>query len=187
MDPLTSHSSTRGRGRTRRARRASFTTSPPVRRLSAIARRRSIREPRPRTHRRVRRSPGFQTRRDRAAPASAISSARERGEVLVGEAAEVAPGLQAACRRRRVAFCLVGAGRRCRTHRARGPPRSRPQRRATRRAAGRVGPLPRGVRARRPRTPGRRSRSVPGDGRAAHGTCDTPRRVRRGSHVRAPR
>ena len=75
MDPLTSQSSTRARGRTRRVRRASFTTSPPVRRLSAIARRRSIRGPRPRTHRRVRRSPGVQTRRDSAAPASAISSA----------------------------------------------------------------------------------------------------------------
>ncbi len=187
MDPLTSHSSTRGRGRTRRARRASFTTSPPVRRLSAIARRRSIRGPRPRTHRRVRRSPGFQTRRDRAAPASAISSVVNAAKSLSARPPRSLQVFRPRSWSRRVALCLVGAGRSLPDHRARGPPRSRSQTRATRRAAGRCGPLPRGVRARRPRTPDRRSRSVPGDGRAAHGTCDTPRRVRRGSHVRAPR
>ena len=74
IEPLTSHSNTRGRGRTRRFRVGSVSMSPPLRRLSAIARRRSTRAPRPRIHRRVRRIPGFHTRRDSASRASTISS-----------------------------------------------------------------------------------------------------------------
>jgi len=59
-----------GRGRVRRRRRGSATTSPSVLTLRASARRRSSWGPRPRVHRRVRRSPGLQTSRLSADSAS---------------------------------------------------------------------------------------------------------------------
>ena len=66
--------------------------------------------PRPRTHRRVRRTPGFQTSCESGAARLGDFFAGERGEVLVGEAAAVAPD-QAAFRRRLV-FRVVEPGRR---------------------------------------------------------------------------
>ena len=69
-------------------------TSPPVRRLPASARRRSMRGPAPRTHRRVRRSPGFQTSRSSAARARQFVRG-ELGEVLRRERRGRAPGPQA--------------------------------------------------------------------------------------------
>ena len=113
MDPLTSHSSTSARGRRRRARRGSFTTSPPVRRLPAIARRRSIREPRPRNPPPCPPLPRIPDETDSAAPASAISSAVNAAKSLSARVAEVAPGPQAFFRSRWLAFRLVGAGASC--------------------------------------------------------------------------
>ncbi len=101
-----SHRSTSGRSRARRFRRGSWKTSPPVRTLCASARRRSTRGPRPRTQRRVRRSPGVHSSRSIAARASAISSGGELREVLVRQRLRIAPGLQN-LRRRLDRFLVV--------------------------------------------------------------------------------
>ena len=75
-----------GRGRKRRRRRGSSVISPPVRRLRARARRRSIRAPLPAIQRRVLRSPGFDdslAMADRArASSSAVSSAKSLSAIL---------------------------------------------------------------------------------------------------------
>ncbi len=89
-----SHSSTSGRSRVRRFRRGSSKTSPPVRTLCASARRRSTRGPRPRTQRRVRRSPGrpFEPVHRGAGQRDLVR--RELREVLVRQRLRIAPGLQ---------------------------------------------------------------------------------------------
>ena len=167
-----------------RVRLGRRTMSPPVGRLSAMARRRSIRGPRPRIHRRVRRCAGSPHEAGERRPRVRGLFLRKGGKVLVREAAPVAPRLQPASS---IAHRLV----------VRGPARQlrraeefvRPRRWTF--VIGwlrRRGPVPRAdVPARMRRTRGRTCSSDRSGGRGARGSRDARRHEPRGRRARGPR
>ena len=83
MEPLTSHSTTRGRGARRRSRRGITIGSPPSRALTRSSRRGSTTPPLPGIQRRVTRTPGVHARRATTARARAISCGVVCREVLL--------------------------------------------------------------------------------------------------------
>ena len=159
-----------GLGRMRRVRRGSVRMSPPVRRLRAIARRRSTRDPRPRIHRRVRRSPGLHTSRSSASRARTISSALNSPKSL---SASVPTSLHVCSNAGDEAPSSGGSTLPADGHspdsddRGSRPPASAHPARACCVPCGR---------ARTCRTRDRTPRADRGDAPAAHDRCDRPRR-----------